>query len=125
MAYPKILYKGQYTLKRILTMPADATIVITDIGKLVALDATGNIVLAADGGTFFGVLRTVNVNDHVATIDFSGVHEFEADGAIVPGGTVLVGNDPTKVQAGTATITTCVALTAAADGEKVQVFFLN
>lgn len=125
MAYPKILYKGQYTLKRVLTMPADAALTIADIGKLVTVDAAGNIVLAPADVAFFGVLRTVNVNDHIATVDFSGVHEFIADGAVTAGDAVLPGAAVDKVKSGTASITTAVALVSAADGEEIQVFFLN
>jgi hypothetical protein len=124
MAYPNILYKGQYTLKRVLTMPADAALTIADIGKLVTLDATGNVVVAADGETFYGVLRTINVNDNVATVDFSGVHEFTASGAITPGQAVIVAGAE-AVKAGAPGLTRTVALVAAADGEPVQVFFLN
>jgi len=124
MAYPNILYKGQYTLKRVLTMPADAGITINDIGKLVTLDANANVVLAPADATFFGVLRTVNVNDHVATVDFSGVHEFTASGTINPGDAVIVAGVD-SVKAGTAGLTRAVALVGAADTENVQIFFLN
>lgn len=129
MAYPQILYKGQYTLKRVLTMPADAAIVIADIGKLVTLDATGNVIIATASAPFFGVLRTINVNDNVATVDFSGVHEFLADGTIVPGNALIPssGTEVTADAVGELAIGTsrAVALTAAADTEKVQIFFLN
>ena len=128
MAYPNILYKGQYTLKRVLTMPADPSLTIADIGKLVTLeDATGNVVIAGDQEGFFGVLRTINEKDNVATVDFSGVHEFTASGAINAGDSVL----PSGTTGGTVVVnqgsalTACVALTPAADGEKIQVFFLN
>lgn len=126
MAYPNLLYRGQYTLKRVLTMPASASLTAGDIDKLVSLDpTTGEVVIAPDQADFFGVLRTVNVNDHICTVDFSGVHEFTASGAIQAGDPVVPGGtDGLHVtnQDGT---TACVALTAAADGEKVQVFFLN
>lgn len=127
MAYPSILYKGQYTLKRVLTMPASAGLTIADIGKLVTLeDTTGNVVIAGDQEKFFGVLRTINEKDHVATVDFSGVHEFIASGAINAGDPVAPGGatgDTVVSQDGARTA--CVALTPAADGEKIQVFFLN
>lgn len=131
MAYPQILYKGQYTLKRVLTVPAKAsTLTIADIGKLVTLDAAGDAILATASAPFFGVLRTINTNDDVATVDFSGVHEFTAGGTIVPGNAVIPGTDAEHVvvdAVGELAIATtrCVALTAAAATEKVQVFFLN
>ncbi len=131
MAYPNILYKGQYTLKRVLTMSSDAAITADDIGKTVTPNATGDIVLTGDGALFHGVLRTVNVNDNVCTVDFSGVHEFTAAGAVVPGQLLVPsGILGTQVKADgvgvLATATTkVVALTAAADTELVQVMFLN
>ena len=131
MAYPNILYKGQYTLKRVLTMPADAAITIADIGKTVIPDATGNIVLSTDGALFYGVLRTINVNDNVCTVDFSGVHEFTAAGAVAAGQAIvpsgILGTHVKIDGVGTlATATTkAVALNTATDTEKVQIFFLN
>lgn len=129
MAYPDILYKGQYTLKRVLTMPADVAITIADIGKLVTLNASGNIIVATANAPFFGVLRTVNVNDHIATVDFSGVHEFVASGAITAGNGVIV-HSGTAVKAdaaGAAAVATtkAVALVTAADTANVQILFLN
>ena len=123
MSYPNILYKGQYTLKRVLTMPADAAITTADIGKLVTVNATGAIILAVADTAFFGVLRTVNTKDNIATVDFSGVHEFEASGAIAAGAALTTAGD-TTVKTGTGT-TTLVALVTVADGEKVQAFSLN
>lgn len=128
MAYPQILYKGQYTLKRVLTIPAKAsTFTIADIGKLVTLDANGEAILATASAPFFGVLRTINTNDNIATVDFSGVHEFIAGGTIVPGNAIIPGADAEHVVVDAAAVATtkCVALTAAVGTEKVQVFFLN
>lgn len=129
MAYPQILYKGQYTLKRVLTMPADAAITASNIGQLVTLDATGNVIVATDGALFSGVLRTINVNDNICTVDFSGVHEFTASGAVTPGALVVPASG-TEVKVDgvgvlATVITRCVALTDAADTELVQVMFLN
>lgn len=129
MAYPQILYKGQYTLKRVLTMPADTGVTAADIGKLVTVNASGDIVVAAADSQFFGVLRTVNVNDHICTVDFSGVHEFTASGAITAGQMVIVASGTAvKADAAGATAvaqTKAVALVTAADTEDVQIFFLN
>jgi len=129
MAYPSILYKGQYTLKRVLTMPADVAITIADIGKLVTLNAAGNVIVAAANAPFFGVLRTINVNDYIATVDFSGVHEFVASGAITAGAAVIVHNGTTvKADAAGASAvatTKAVALVTVASGANVQILFLN
>ncbi len=129
MAYPNLLYKGQYTLKRVLTMPADVAITAADIAKLVELDATGNVVVATADAPFFGVLRTINVNDNICTVDFSGVHEFTASGTIAAGDTVIPASGITvkadAVGASAVAQSKAVALVAAADTEKVQVFFLN
>ena len=129
MSYPTIKYKGQYTLKRVLTMPADVSLTIADIGKIVTLNATGTVILATGDEEFFGVLRTVNITDNIATVDFSGVHEFEASGAI-EAGKIVIPVDGVSVKADAAgasgvAATKAVALTAAADTEKVQIFFLN
>jgi hypothetical protein len=104
-------------------MPADAGLTTDDIGKLVTLDATGAVILAPADAVFFGVLRTINTKDSVATVDFSGVHEFTASGAMDAGVAVVTAGD-TTVKAGTGT-TKAVTLVQAADGEKVQIFFLN
>ena len=129
MAYPSILYKGQYTLKRVLTMPAKNTLTTDDIGSLVTLDANGDVILAAADAQFFGVLRTINTNDYVCTVDFSGVHELTASGAITAGTTIIpAGATTVKADATGATAvaqTKAVALITAADTEKVQIFFLN
>jgi len=129
MAYPNLLYKGQYTLKRVLTMPADVAIVAADIAKLVTIDATGNVILATADAPFFGVLRTINVNDNICTVDFSGVHEFAASGTITAGQTVIpAGATSVKADAAGASAVAqskAVALVGVADTEAVQVFFLN
>lgn len=129
MAYPNLLYKGQYTLKRVLTMPADAAIVAADIGKLVTLNATGNIILATGGEIFFGILRTINVDDNICTVDFSGVHELTASGAI-GAGVLVIPTSGTEVEVDGVGVlataaTAAIALTAAADTESVQIMFLN
>ena len=110
-------------------MPADAAIVAADIGKLVTVNASGNVILAAADAPFFGVLRTINVNDNICTVDFSGVHEFTASGAIAPGnGLIPAGSTTVKADAAGASAvatTKFVALVAAADTELVQAMFLN
>ena len=110
-------------------MPADIAVTADHIGQLVTVDATGNIIVATGDELFFGVLRTININDNVCTVDFSGVHEFTASGAIAPGALLIPATGSTiKVDGvgvlATAT-TTVVALSAAADTELVQVMFLN
>jgi len=131
MSYPEIRYKGQYTLQRVLTMPlpAAAPLVAADIAKTVSLNASGEVILGADAANFWGVLRTVNSNDGIATVDFSGVHEFAAAGTIAVGDRVVpdgagsvrayvVGTDLECASA-------AVALSGAADTESVSIFFLN
>ena len=110
-------------------MPADVAIVAADIAKLVTVNATGDVILAAADVPFFGVLRTINVNDNICTVDFSGVHEFAASGAITAGQTVIpAGATSVKADAAGASAVAqskAVALVGAADTEAVQVFFLN
>ena len=129
MAYPNMLYKGQYTLKRVLTMPSDVAVTADHIGMLVTLNAAGDVIVCTGDELFYGVLRTVNVNDNVCTVDFSGVHEFTASGTIVPGGLLVPATGSTIKVDGVGVLATAttkvVALTAAADTELVQVMFLN
>ena len=125
MAYPELLYKGQYTLKRVLTMPMVATLTKADIGNFVAMNAEGVVIQAPADATQFMVLRTVNSKDNICTVDFSGVHTFKATAAIDAGQSVVVGATPDKVKAGSADVTTCITLTKAiAADEDVSVFFL-
>lgn len=125
MAYPEIKYKGQYTLKRVLTLPAASTLTAGDVDKLVTLDATGTVILAPADTGFFGVLRTLNSTDQVATVDFTGVHNFTASGSISAGVRVKANGALTVAAQTNVAATTAVALTAAADGEEISVFFLN
>lgn len=129
MAYPNLLYKGQYTLQRVLTMPLDTTgteLTKSDIAKTVSLNAAGDVIIGAAQAGFWGVLRTVNNNDHIATVDFSGVHSFVANGAFVPGDLVAPDGAGSVIKATDGSgATGAVALTAAADGEDVSIFFLN
>jgi len=126
MAYPELLYKGQYTLKRVLTMPMDPTLTKGDIGNFVAMDANGVVGKAAADADQFMVLRTVNANDNICTVDFSGVHSFKATAAIEAGKPVTVGATADYIKAGAGTETTkCITLTAAtAADEDISVFFL-
>jgi len=122
--YPELLYKGQYTLKRVLTMPMVPSLTKDDIGKLVSLDSTGTVRLALEDAVFFGVLRTVNNNDNICTVDFSGVHQFKSTAGIDAGKAVVPGGTPENVKEGTGA-TKAVTLTQVAAGELVSVFFLN
>lgn len=131
MAYPELRYKGQYTLQRVLTMPLvnGAALTIADIAKTVSLNATGEVIIGAAGANFWGVLRTVNANDDIATVDFSGVHEFAAAGTIAVGDRVVPDGAGSVRKYAVATDLECataaVALTGAADTESVSIFFLN
>ena len=126
MAYPELRYRGQYTLKRVLTMPMDPALVKDNIGQLVTIGDTGVVTLAAEGAKQFMVLRTVNANDNICTVDFSGVHTFKSTGAIVAGAVVTVGADAETIKIGDGSeATKCIVLApAAAAGEDVPVFFL-
>jgi len=128
MAYPTLRLDGQYTLKRVLTLPNNvgAALTTADIGKLVSLNATGEVVLAVQDAGFFGILRTV-ASDGFVTVDFSGVHKITASAAIVPGARLIpTGTGNKVVTVGSQTPTTAlVALdAAAADGDLVSAFFL-
>jgi pyruvate/oxaloacetate carboxyltransferase len=106
-------------------MPADASLTTADIDKLVTVDVNGTVVLAAADATFFGVLRTVNTNDNICTVDFSGVHEFEASAAIDAGADVIpAGALSVKAGAGAGQTKAVTLTSATAAGDKVQIFFL-
>ena len=129
MAYPTLRLEGQYTLKRVLTLPNNigSPLTIAEIGTLVSLNATGEVVTATEDAGFFGILRTVS-SDGFVTVDFSGVHKVKASAAIVPGDKLIpTGTDGKVVTvAAQKTSTTFVALNAAAaDGDLVSAFFLN
>jgi len=128
MAYPTLRLDGQYTLKRVLTLPNNigTPLTIDDIGSLVSIDATGAVVKAVQDAGFFGILRTV-ASDGFVTVDFSGVHKLIASAAIVPGARLIpTGTSGKVVTVGSQTPTTAlVALdAAAADGDEVSAFFL-
>ena len=129
MAYPTLRLDGQYTLKRVLTLPNNvgSALTVANIGELVSLNVTGEVILAAANAGFFGILRTVS-SDGFVTVDFSGVHKVTASAAVVPGARLI----PTGTAGKVVTIvaqtpgTTLVALdAAAADGDTVSAFFLN
>lgn len=131
MAYPQIRYKGQYTLKRVLTMPADPSLTKDDIGKLVTPNSNGVVVLPHLNVTFFGILRSINTNDNVCTVDFSGIHQVvakdvvEIGAAVIPNGSNKVITKPTS-GSGMAPGTIAIALEeATADGDEIAIFFLN
>ena len=126
MAYPELLYKGQYTLKRVLTMPMVPALSKANIGQLVTINDAGVVDLASEGDKQFMVLRTVNGNDNICTVDFSGVHSFKATAATVAGAAVTVGADAETIKVGDGSeLTKCITLApATAAGEDVPVFFL-
>ena len=128
MAYPTLRLDGQYTLKRVLTLPnnTSAPLTIANIGQLVSLDSTGAVVLAAQDATFFGILRTVS-SDGFVTVDFSGVQKLIASAAINPGDRLIPtgSNNQVAVVADQKPTTAVVALdAAAAAGDEVSAFFL-
>jgi len=125
MAYPNLRLDGQYGLKRVLTLPNAGALTASDLGKLVALDATGGVVAAPANAKFFGTLKTVT-SDNFVTVDFSGVVKITASAAIVAGAAVVPsGSDKVKAVTTEVMTTKCVALTAAAaDGDEFSAFFL-
>lgn len=128
MAYPTLRLDGQYTLKRVLTLPNNVgtPLTIANIGGLVSLNAAGEVVEAVQDASFFGILRTV-ASDGFVTVDFSGVHKLVASAAIAAGDRLIpTGTDGKVVTVSSQTpVTALVALdTAAADGDEVSAFFL-
>jgi len=104
----------------------DPALTKSDIGNFVMINATGVVVAATVDAAQFMVLRTVNANDNICTVDFSGVHSFKATAAIAAGVAVTVGATTDYVKAGAGTeVTKCITLTqATAADEDVAVFFL-
>ncbi len=106
-------------------MPMDPALTKSNIGNFVMINATGVVVAATADAAQFMVLRTVNANDNICTVDFSGVHSFKATAAIAAGVAVTVGATTDYVKAGAGTeVTKCITLTEATTDEDVAVFFL-
>lgn len=126
MAYPIIRLDGQYTLKRVLTLPNSSLVKNKDEGKLVSFDATGAIVLATANAKTFAVAKAIE-SDGFVSVDFTGVYKVTASGAIVPGAAVIPsGSNKVKAVTTENMATTAIALTpAAADGDVISIMFLN
>ena len=134
MSYPNLRLDGQYTLKRVLTLPNNTgtAMVADDIGKPCSMNAAGEIVAnPAAEQTFWGILRAVE-SDGFVSVDFSGVHILITDATIAAGTKVTV--NAGKVVAATnadtsavVTATNAVALTASGgtSDEDITVFILN
>jgi len=134
MAYPTLRLDGQYTLKRVLTLPNNSTtaMVAADIGGPVTLNAAGEVIATtAAENAFWGILRAVESDGYVS-VDFSGVHILTTDAAIDAGTAVTINNG--KVVAATnpdtgavSFATNAVALTQSGGtaGESITVFILN
>jgi len=101
---------GQYSLKRVLTLP-NGGVTVANLGELVSLDSDGGVVAAVAGALFFGKLKTVT-SDGFVTVDFSGVVKVTASAAIAAGTAVL--------PSGSNQVTA-----AAAAGDVVSALFLN
>ena len=92
MAYPLLRLDGQYTLKRVLTLPNNTgtAMVADDIGKPCSMNADGEVIAnPAAEQTFWGILRAVE-SDGFVSVDFSGVHILTTDGTIAAGTAVTV-----------------------------------
>lgn len=128
--YPSLRLDGQYTLKRVLTLPNNATTPLTaaDIGTMVTLNTDGLVVKPSAGETpFFGILRSV-ATDGFVTVDFSGVHQV-LSGAAVNAGVKVTSNASAKAitaTAGVVHVTDAVSLTkATAADQTISIMFLN
>lgn len=126
MAYPIIRLDGQYTLKRVLTLPNSSLVKNKDEGKLVSFDATGAIVLAAANAKTFAVAKAIE-SDGFVSVDFTGVYKVKASAAITAGAAVIPsGSNKFKAVTTENMATNAIALTpAAADGDSISIFFLN
>ncbi len=134
MAYPTLRLDGQYTLKRVLTLPNNSSTAMTtdDIGKPCTINAAGEVIATtAAEQPFWGILRAVESDGYVS-VDFSGVHILTTD-ATISAGTAVTINDG-KVVAATnpdtsavSFATNAVALTASTGtaDEDITVFILN
>jgi len=129
MAYPTLRLDGQYTLKRVLTLPNSVSTPLVknqDEGKLVSFATDGTLVLAAANAKAFAVVKAIESDGYVS-IDFTGVYKVTASAAIVPG-TAVIPSGSNKVKAVTTEnmATSAIALTpAAADGDVISIMFLN
>lgn len=128
--YPTLRLDGQYTLKRVLTLPNNATTPLTadNIGTPVTLSADGLIVAPNAAETaFWGILRSV-AGDGFVTVDFSGVHILTSGAAINAGVRATV-NAAGKIVAATDAVvhaTNVVVLTkATAADQSISIMFLN
>ena len=129
MAYPTLRLDGQYTLKRVLTLPNNASTPLVknrDEGKLVSFAADGSMVLAAANAKSFAAVKAVE-SDGFVSVDFTGVYKVTASGAIAAGSAVIPsGSNKVKAVTTENMVTHAVALTpAAADGDVISIFFLN
>ncbi len=134
MAYPNLRLDGQYTLKRVLTLPNNSAspMVAADINYPCAMNAAGEVILvpAADQA-FWGILRAVE-SDGFCSVDFSGVHILKTDATISAGiavtvndGLVVAATNPDASAVSFATnAVTLTASTGTAD-EDITVFILN
>lgn len=135
MAYPNLRLDGQYTLKRVLTLPngTGTPMVADDIGKPCTINTDGEVVACSAAQTpFWGILRAVESDGYVS-VDFSGVHKLVTDATIAAGTPVTI-NASGKVVAATnpdasavSFATNAVSLTASTGtaDESITVFILN
>ena len=135
MSYPTLRLDGQYTLKRVLTLPNNAAAALTqldDLNKPVTMNAAGEVVLTSAVQTpFWGILRAVE-SDGFVSVDFSGVHVLTTDTAISAGtavtindGLVVAATNPDTAAVSFATNAVALTATTGTAGESVSVFILN
>jgi len=128
MAYPLLRLDGQYTLKRVLTLPNNSStpLVAADLNGPVSINAAGEVIAnPAAEQTFWGILRAVE-SDGFVSVDFSGVHILTTDAAIDAGTSVTVNAGKVIATTGS-TATKAVALSASTGtaDESITVFILD
>ena len=134
MAYPILRLDGQYTLKRVLTLPNNTgtPMVAADIGGPVTMNAAGEVTaVGAGAAAFWGILRAVESDGYVS-VDFSGVHKMVADAALDAGiaitintGKVVAATNPDTGATAFATKAVSLSATTGTAGEEITVFILN
>ncbi len=134
MSYPTLRLDGQYTLKRVLTLPNNTgtAMVQADIGKPCAMNAAGEITAVGAGeAPFWGILRAVE-SDGFVSVDFSGVHKLTTDATITAGtavtinaGKVVEATNPDTSAVSFATRAVSLTATTGTADESITVFILN
>lgn len=134
MAYPLLRLDGQYTLKRVLTLPNNTgtPMELVDINGPVGMNAAGEVIATTAAETpFWGILRAVE-SDGFVSVDFSGVHILTTDAAIDAGtavtinaGKVVAATNPDTGAVSFATRAVALSQSGGTADENITVFILN